>query len=106
VKTETEENMFNTLNANRKIGARWDGMQQPVHGTAYAADTLRLLAALDAGWQIVEAADMLAHGANAEGRGYVLTLMHPRRLLTREWNVMASPEMDALLAHEVVPMAR
>jgi hypothetical protein len=48
---------------------------------------------------------MLAHGKNAEGRGYVLTLMHPRRLLTREWNVMRSPEIDMLLTHEHVPMA-
>ncbi len=98
--------MLNVLNAAIKIGTRWDGMQQPIHGSAHAADYLRLLAALDQGWQIVEAADLLAHGANAEGRGYVLTLTHSRRLLTREWNVMRSPEVDALLAHEVVPMAR
>ena len=98
--------MLNTLNATTQIGTRWDCIQQPVHGSAHTADYLRLLAALDEGWQIVEAADMLAHGTNAEGRGYVLTLMHSRRLLTREWNVMRSPELDALLAHEVVPMAR
>ncbi len=97
--------MLNTLNATMQVGARWERIQQPVHGTAHAADYLRLLAALDEGWQIVEAADMLAHGANAEGRGYLLTLMHPRRLLTREWNVMRSPEIDLLLAHEHVPMA-
>jgi len=98
--------MLDVMNAATKMGARWDGVQQPVHGSAHAADYLRLLAALDEGWQIVEAADMLAHGSNAEGRGYVLTLMHSRRLLTREWNVTRSPELDALLAHELVPMAR
>lgn len=98
--------MLTTLNPTLKINPRWDAIQQPVHGSAHAADYLRLLAALDEGWQISEAADMLAHGKNAEGRGYVLTLMHPRRLLTREWNVMRSPEVDALLAHEAVPMAR
>jgi hypothetical protein len=101
-----EENMLNILNAAFKIGARWDAIQQPVHGSAHTADYLRLLAALDEGWQIVEAAEMLAHGTNAEGRGYLLTLMHPRRLLTREWDLRRSPEVDALLAHEAVPMAR
>jgi hypothetical protein len=98
--------MLDVLNTTLKIGTRWEGIQQPIHGSAHAADYLRLLAALDEGWQIVEAADMLAHGINAEGRGYVLTLMHSRRLLTREWNVIRSPELDALLAHEVVPRAR
>ena len=97
--------MLNTISATLQIGTRWDMIQQPVHGSSRAADHLRLLVALDEGWQIVEAADMLAHGANAEGRGYVLTLMHPRRMLTREWNVMRSPQVEALLAHEIVPMA-
>jgi len=97
--------MLEVMNRNMKIGTRWEGLQQPVHGSAHAADYLRLLAALDEGWQIVEAAEILAHGSNAEGRGYVLTLVHPRRLLTREWNVMRTPELVALLAHEVVPMA-
>lgn len=97
--------MLNTMNTTTKVGVRWERIQQPIHGSAHAADYLRLLAALDEGWQIVEAADMLAHGKNAEGRGYVLTLMHSRRLLTREWNITRSTEIDALLACEAVPMA-
>jgi hypothetical protein len=92
--------MLNPIN-----GTRWECLQQPVHGTPRAADYLRILAALDEGWQIVEAADMLAHGKNDEGRGYVLTLMHSRRMLTHEWNVMRSPEIDFLLSQEHVPMA-
>ena len=96
--------MLNSI-ATMPIGKRWERIQQPVHGSGHAADYLRLLAALDEGWQIIEAADLLAHGTNAEGRGYLLTLMHPRRLLTREWNVIRSPEIDLLLAHEHVPMA-
>jgi len=98
--------MLTALNPTTQIGSRWERIQQPVHGTAHKADHLRLLAALDEGWQIVEAAEFLAHGSNAEGRGYLLTLMHPRRLLTREWTVMRSPEIDSLLTHEHVPMAR
>jgi hypothetical protein len=98
--------MLDIMNATMKIGTRWESLQQPIHGSAHAADYLRLLAALDEGWQIMEAAEMLAHGKNSEGSAYVLTLMHSRRLLTCEWNVIRSPELDALLAHEVVPMAR
>jgi len=94
-------NMITTM----PVGTRWEGLQQPVHGTGHAADYLRLLAALDEGWQIIEAANLLAHGTNAEGRGYLLTLMHPRRLLTREWSIIRSPEIDLLLAREHVPMA-
>lgn len=97
--------MLNTMHTT-KVGTRWEHLQQPVHGSAHSADYLRLLAALDDGWQILEAADLLAHGVNAEGRGYTLTLMHPQRHLTREWNTLRSPEIDALLAHERVPMAR
>jgi hypothetical protein len=96
--------MLNTSNKPIELSTRWDHTQQPIHGTGYStSDYLRLLAALDEGWQIGEVAEILAHGANAEGRGYMLTLMHPRRLLTREWSVMRSPEVDALLAFERVP---
>lgn len=98
--------LINTVRTTKKPMTRWEGLQQPVHGSAHTADYLRLLAALDEGWQIAEAAELLAHGTNAEGRGYLLTLMHPRRRLTREWNVMRSPEIDRLLAYEAVPMAR
>jgi hypothetical protein len=71
--------------------------------TSSADDYRRLLAALDEGWRIMEAAKFLAHGRNAEGRGYLLTLAHPRLMLTREWDVAGSPEMDELLAFESVP---
>lgn len=95
--------MLTITNTHTETQTRWERMQQPVHGSAQPADTLRLLAALDEGWQIAETADFLAHGLNAEGRGYMLTLFHPRQFLTREWTVARSPEMDALLAFEGVP---
>lgn len=82
----------------------WERIQPATNpATDAGSDYQRLLAALEEGWQIVETADFLAHGSNAEGRGYLLTLMHPRRLLTREWNVARNPEMTALLAFEGVP---
>jgi hypothetical protein len=95
--------MLNISTVQLGFSTRWERIQQPVHGTGHPADTLRLLAALDEGWQIVEAADYLAHGSNAEGRGYLLTLLHPHRLITREWSVARSPQMDSLLAFEGVP---
>jgi hypothetical protein len=95
--------MLNIIYDKTVNSARWERIQQPVHGTGQHTDSLRLLAALDDGWQIVEATDYLAHGSNAEGRGYLLTLLHPHRLLTREWAVARSSEIDSLLAFEGVP---
>jgi len=95
--------LITTSNHYVETQTHWESLQQPVHGSSQPADTLRLLAALDAGWQIAETADYLAHGLNAEGRGYMLTLFHPRLLLTREWEVARSPEMDELLSFEGVP---
>ncbi len=95
--------MLNTSNKHTEHPDRLARAQQPVHGADSSLDYLRLLAALDEGWQIVDVAYLLAHGSNAEGRGYLLTLMHPRRLLTREWSVTRGPEVDALLSFEGAP---
>jgi hypothetical protein len=96
--------MLTTYNNDQTIITNhWDRLQQPVHGASQHADTLRLLAALDEGWQIQEAAKYLAHGRNAEGSGYLLTLYNPRRKLTREWNAARSADLDAILAFESVP---
>jgi hypothetical protein len=95
--------MLTISNKPFETQSRWERTQQPIHSSSQPADNLRLLAALDAGWQITETADFLAHGMNAEGRGYLLTLYNPRLHLTREMNTMHSPEMDALLAFEGVP---
>lgn len=82
----------------------WESLQQPIHGSGRSSDDyLRLLAALDEGWQIVASADFLTQGSNAEGRGFWLTLMHPRQRLTREWRVTRSLEVEKLLAFEGVP---
>ena len=95
--------MLNPLNNEMDYSTRWERTQQPVHGTGSPSDYLRLLAALDEGWRILEVAELLAHGKNAEGRGYLLTLAHLHPMLTREWDVTRSPEVTALLAFEGVP---
>ena len=94
--------MLTTIKENSPINL-WDCYQQPVHSANHQADTLRLLAALDEGWQILEAANYLAHGINDEDRGFLLTLYHPQRGLTREWSVTNSSSMNNLLAFEGVP---
>lgn len=95
--------MLSTLNNKTEFSNRWERVQQPVHGSGQKADELRLLAALDEGWQIVEIADYLAHGNNAEGRGYLLTLFNQNQLQTREWSIARTPKIDSLLAFEGVP---
>jgi hypothetical protein len=82
------------------LHTRWEGLQQPVHGSARRADTLRLLAALDEGWQIRATAETRTHDRQDERHGYRLTLVHPRRAQTLELNLHASPEVQALLNHE------
>ena len=82
----------------------WDRMQQPVHGGNQQADLLRLLAALDEGWQILEVANYLARGLNSEGKGYLLTLYHPARRLTREWNMAAASGIENILKFEGIQL--
>ncbi len=94
--------MINTINYETNTYTQWEQLQQPLHGNGNQADTLRLLAALDEGWQIQEAASYLAHGSNAEGLGYLLTLYHPKRGQTRECSVTHNADIDALLAFENV----
>ena len=75
----------------------WESLQQPVHGTRNQSSSLRLLSALDEGWQIQEVASYLAHGYNAESIGYLLTLYHPMRNQTREIDVPQSRDIDEIL---------
>jgi hypothetical protein len=83
----------------------WSGLQQPVHATRIPADTLRVLSALDEGWQIVEVAHLLASGKNNEGDSYLLALMHPKRMQIQKLRVRANAQIKQLLETERVPMA-
>jgi hypothetical protein len=83
----------------------WSRLQQPAHASQLPADYMRLLSALDEGWIIVEATQMLASGRNDEGRGYLLTLIHKGKLIVREITVARTLQIDALLAYEGVPSA-
>lgn len=94
--------MLITTDTQTNATQAWERIQQPVHSSNQQPETLRLLAALDEGWQILEAANYLARGQNAEGPGYMLTLYHPQRRVSREWNVSAGQSMEQLLRFEGV----
>ena len=75
-------------------------IQQSTTESNQKSEESQLLSALNEGWQIQEAATYLAHGLNAEGRGYLLTLYNPTRSLTRQWNIASSQSTNALLELE------
>ena len=60
---------------------------------------------LSAGWVISEAATLLAHGANNENGGYILTLADPSGHFIRETFVPHSMDVDEILKRQRVPMA-
>lgn len=60
---------------------------------------------LSDGWFISEAATMLAHGANDENGGYILTLADPSGRFMRETFVPRTADVDELLKRQRVPMA-
>lgn len=53
--------------------------------------------ALSAGWVVSEVADVLAHGRNDEGRGFLVTLMELRQHLQRKEYLPYSEEAQKLL---------
>ncbi len=60
---------------------------------------------LSEGWFISEAVTMLAHGANDENSGYILTLADPSGRLMRETFVPRTADVEDLLKQQRVPMA-
>jgi hypothetical protein len=95
-----KEKMLITTNNRNNLFNQWEGLQQPMHGNHHQADTMRLLAALDEGWQILETANYLAHGLNAEGLGYLLTLYNPKLGQTRELSIVHNQDIEAILKFE------
>lgn len=95
----------NTLRTMRDLDIAWSSLQRPLHATNLAEDHLRLLAALDDGWQILEAARLSARGEQGLGEYYLLTLTHPARMLVRQTTLRKNGQIDELLEHERVPMA-
>jgi hypothetical protein len=94
----------NTLGTMRDLDLAWSSLQQPLHATALPEDYLRLLAALDEGWQILEVARLSARRAQGLSEHYLLTLTHPARMLARQTTLRKNGQIDGLLEREHVPM--
>ncbi len=60
---------------------------------------------LHQGWVINEAVTLLAHGANNENGGYLLTFADPTGQFLHETFVPRSADVDELLHDQRVPMA-
>jgi hypothetical protein len=95
----------NTLSTMRDLDIAWSSLQQPLHATTLPEDYLRLLAALDDGWQIIEAARLSARGEQGLCEYYLLALNHPARMLVRQTRLRKNGQIDELLEHERVPRA-
>jgi len=79
----------------------WSRLQEPARPSTKPADFLLLLSALDEGWQILEAVRWLPFNGNDSGL-YLVTIFHPRALVTRAISIRHAPEVDALLKNESV----
>lgn len=53
--------------------------------------------AIKMGWAVSDVANVLAHGQNDEGRGFLVTLMEPKNHISRQVYLPYSPEAEKLL---------
>ena len=53
--------------------------------------------AIQKGWTVSDVANVLAHGQNDEGRGFLVTLMEPKIHMSRQVYLPYSPETEILL---------
>lgn len=67
------------------------------------AELQNLHNALAEGWQIMETAYLLASGCNAEGKGYMLTLYHPKQSIIKQWDFVDGNAVKNLLELQTVP---
>jgi hypothetical protein len=56
-----------------------------------------VIEALNTGWTVSDVANVLAHGQNDEGRGFLVRLVQTANHLAREMYLPYSPETEALL---------
>jgi len=98
----SQKNRFGTT---RDPGVARGSLQQPLHPKTLPEDYSQLLAALDDGWQILEAARLSAQSRTGLDEYYLLTLTHPARMLVRQTMLSKNEPIDKLLERECVPMA-
>ena len=61
-----------------------------------------MMEALKKGWTVSNVVNVLAHGQNDEGRGYLVTLAEFKNHLSREMYLPYSPEAERLLTNAPV----
>jgi len=61
-----------------------------------------MIEALENGWTVSDVSNVLAHGMNDEGRGFLVTLAEPKNHLSREMYLPYSPEAETLLTNASV----
>ena len=57
-----------------------------------------VIEALNTGWTVSDVANVLAHGRNDEGRGFLVKLMEPKSHLSREVYLPYTAETEAMLS--------
>jgi len=57
----------------------------------------KFVEAINTGWMISDVTNVLAHGQNDEGRGFLVTLMELKNHLSRQMYLPYSPETEMLL---------
>jgi len=57
----------------------------------------KFIEAINTGWTVSNVANVLAHGQNDEGRGFLVTLMELKNHMSRQVYLPYSPETETLL---------
>jgi len=61
-----------------------------------------VIEALSSGWVVSNVVNVLAHGQNDEGRGFIVTLAEPKDHLSRKMYLPYSPETESYLTNAPV----
>lgn len=79
----------------------WSGLDRVVQPVQARTEVLSLLSALDEGWEIVETIHLTPF-SQSDVNAYVLTLFHPKRLMTNMITLTSCEEAQDLLRFEAV----
>ncbi len=95
--------MLNNLLVN---GYPWNNYQQPIHAPHQHSGLMRLLAALDSGWQIISPAEILTCHNEFGGQLLQVYLGHPTTSVQRELILPLNREVEQFLGEENIAILR
>jgi hypothetical protein len=87
------------------MGSPWSNLRRGARSEGSSVSYLCLVAALDSGWQIREAAQVPGHGHNGANSYLLVRLSHPTRNLESELTLEKTAHAEALLREHRVPVA-